>query len=80
MKIYGYKKNCEKEYELSESSLLCSLEEINKLIEFLKYAKEYFSDEKYMEEPGHIHYKDWDENWKNNSSDFIIVYDVSNNK
>jgi len=57
MNIYGYKKESDELLELSEISLECSIEELDSIIDFLKYAKDLKIKNK--DKYGHEHFKDW---------------------
>lgn len=75
MKAYGYEEDGEICLELEEATLICSIEEIEKLIVFLQMVKERHKDiSKEVDfESCHTHYRDWDKEWEDSSSDFIIV-------
>jgi len=73
MEIYGYEKNGEDLLKLKEASILCSIKELESIIDFLQDIKK--EHERYIDatEMNHAHYRDWDKNWKKGSPDFIIV-------
>ena len=57
MNIYGYKKESDEIVELSEISLKCSVEELDSIIDFFKYAKDLkIKNQDYY---GHEHFQDW---------------------
>ena len=71
MILYGYRMN---DYDnllrLSQAELSCSQEELKKIIQFLeeKKGQEYCSS----------HYRDWDSDWLEDESDFILVTGTTN--
>jgi len=73
MEIYGYEKNGEDLLRLKEASILCSIKELESIIDFLQDIKK--EHERYIDatEMNHSHYRDWDKKWKKGSPDFIIV-------
>lgn len=77
MKVYGYKRDGEKEpsdfVELSEASIECSLNELEKIISFLETVKNQHSKVALKTELCHSHYRDWDGNWDENSTDIIVI-------
>lgn len=73
MKAYGYKKDDEELIELQEVSLQCSLEELDKIIEFLINVKKIHSSVSGETKLCHSHLRDWDKDWNNGEMDFIVV-------
>jgi len=72
MKIYGYEMNGEELLELEETSIDCTLEESEKLIEFFSYVKKKHYGKK-SNSMCHTHLRDWDTTWKESTPDLIIV-------
>ncbi len=72
MQIYGYEKDSEQLLKLSESCLECSLEELDKVIEFLQQVREEHGKIADKTAQPHSHYRDWDKAWTSESSDLII--------
>ena len=76
MQVAGYKK-CSDEYvELQEASLVCGLEELEKVICFLQYVKEKHGTEIMKIEYCHSHYRDWDKSWNTESTDIIVITNI----
>lgn len=73
MKAFGYEKEKKKLLKLSEVTLECDLEEIDKIIEFLITVKESHDAVKEKTDMCHSHFRDWDKKWNENQSDIIIV-------
>lgn len=73
MQFYGYEKDSEQLLKLSESCLECSLDELDKVIEFLQQVREKHGKIAVKTEYPHSHYRDWDKSWTSESSDFIIT-------
>lgn len=76
MIAYGYKwdspqKNTDK---LRETSLVCTRRELDLLIEYLSDVRKEITDMGELEGE-HWHYRDWDEAWTEEQSDFIIFLD-----
>lgn len=69
MNIYGYTKQSDELLKLSEISLKCSVNELDDIIDFLKYVKE--EKIKYKDEFGHEHFKDWIK--KSDIVDIVVV-------
>lgn len=79
MKAYGYKKGGEKVLDLREVTILCSLREIDSLIQFLEKTKQEFNtvDKSTYDGICHNHYRDYNKEWTKKSSDLIIYTDFS---
>ena len=78
LKAYGYIGNSEEMVELKELTIKCDIDEIDKMISFLKITKqrhEYFAD---SGEVAHTHYRDWDKEWESEELDVIITTDYEN--
>jgi len=77
MKIYGYQKDDDTLLKLEEMSLQCTIEELEKIIVFLKKVK--MEHEKVSSGANicHSHWRDWDLTWTEGEPDIIIV--TSNN-
>lgn len=73
LKVFGYEEGSEDLLELEEVSFQCNITEVDKMIKFLQYVKEEHS--KINPEFGlcHSHFRDWDDKWKANSVDIIVV-------
>ena len=83
MLLYGEKKRGNKSFKIQDLTIACNIEELDKLIYFLSYARVYMCGLKYQEHDDiikagekilfpHKHYRDWDKNWKEEDSDFIV--------
>ena len=78
MIAYGYDKNDEEKNnlcKLSEISLVFKIEEINKMYDFIVKIK---NDIGKMSNPNYVgsnhwHYRDFNKDWTNEESDFIVV-------
>ena len=73
MLAYGYPRNSESDYpeQLQEASLLCTKEELDRIIEFLQNLQSKSSS--FESVTGiHAHFRDYDKCWNASSSDFII--------
>jgi hypothetical protein len=71
MLAYGYEWSSgeERPQILREASLVCTQEELDDLITMLQE----FRDGQPLEQEGdHKHFRDWNEGWSKQSSDFII--------
>ena len=73
MKAYGYRNGDEELIELQEVSIQGSLEELDKIIDFLINVKKLHSSVSGETEICHSHLRDWDKDWKNGEMDFIVV-------
>ncbi len=73
MKAFGYKKNSRKLIELCEVSFQSSIEELEKMIEFLQDVKAQHSSVINKTDLCHSHYRDWDTMWKDGSIDIVVV-------
>ena len=73
MKIFGYEKDRDDLLELEEVSLQCSIEELDKFIDFLHNVKKEHSTIVNKVEFCHSHFRDWDVTWKKGEADIIIV-------
>lgn len=73
MKIYGYEKDGVDLLELKEASILCKVEEIQKIIDFLQNVKKELEDARETTEMYHSHYRDWDKEWEKGAPDLIVV-------
>jgi len=74
MEVFGYDKKDE-EFEkclpLSQVTLSCKKEDIDKIIEFLNEVKKDCKNEK-IENGDHWHYRDFNDSWTEEEPDFII--------
>ncbi len=81
MILYGYRMN---DYDnllrLSQAELSCSQEELHKIIQFLEEKKEEHlaSEKEFGQEYCSSHYRDWDRDWLEDESDFILVTGTTN--
>lgn len=85
MELYGEKKRGNKSFKIQDLTIACNLEELDKLIYFLSYARVSLSGEKYSDHDDivklgedkivcHRHYCFWDKkNWENEDSDIIVI-------
>jgi hypothetical protein len=58
---------------LREFTLTCSIEELEKLIEFLSFTKETHKKALELGNYVHSHYRDWDKTWTEKQTDFIVL-------
>ena len=85
MIITGYQvDDAEREFStmltLREGTISCTIDEVDKIIEFLRFAKEEYEFLRNHPEPSyHFHYSEWNKEWTCNSSDFIISIPFNNN-
>lgn len=73
MKVFGYQKESELLSELREVSFKCTIEELEKLIDFLEQAKVEHSRVEGKTDLCHSHLRDWDETWEKGNPDVIVV-------
>lgn len=77
MEAFGYDKK-DNEYnkiiKLSEVTLDCNKNDLDKIIEFLKSVRQDIA-EKNVEDGSHWHYRDYNELWTEQESDLIIYLD-----
>lgn len=73
MQVCGYKRNSDDYVELREASLICSIDEIEKMIKFMQYVKERHSKGAGEEGIYYSHYRDWDKTWNPESTDIIAI-------
>ena len=73
MKIYGYSEESENLNRMKEVSLLCNSNDLELIIQFLKYTQNQLK--KHGKDFGHEHFRDWlkQENIDFVGSDIIIV-------
>lgn len=73
MLAYGYEWSGEETgpMTLRETSLVCTPEELDQLIEMLQKARRE-AVKRASEEGGHWHFRDWSEDWSEKESDFIL--------
>ena len=79
MKVFGYQKDSENLIELQEISFQSNMKELDKIIKFLQNVKEQHRKVMNEVELCHSHFRDWDPEWKPNSTDIIVVT-TSNNE
>lgn len=75
VKVFGYQKDSENLIELQEVSFQTDITELDKIIKFLQNVKEQHSKVIGEVELCHSHFRDWDDEWKPGSTDFIVVTD-----
>jgi hypothetical protein len=73
MKVFGYQKDSEDLIELQEVSFQCNITELDKVIQFLQNVKEQHGKVIDEVELCHSHFRDWDVEWKADSTDIIVV-------
>lgn len=73
VKVYGYQKENDDLIELQEVSIQTNLTELEKIIKFLENVKEQHRKVIGEMELCHSHFRDWDNGWKPDSTDFIVV-------
>lgn len=72
--MFGYGRNGSAPRWLEGVQLYCSLEELDKFIEFIQYTRDYFRKEQEEGQEGVVYscYQDWDEEWTEESTDFYV--------
>ena len=72
MLAYGYPRNstADEPSALSEATLLCTKEELDQIITFLQSIQRKCQNNEM--DGFHAHFQDFQENWNNDESDFII--------
>ena len=80
MLMYGYEKykGLKVPLELSEITLSCKKDELDKIIEFFKNIREESINSK-MEVGDHWHYRDYNELWSEKESDLIVFLEENSN-
>ena len=73
MKAFGYQKDSDELIELEEVSFQSDIEGLDKLIKFLQEVKEQHMKVIGESELCHSHFRDWDDDWKSDSTDIIVV-------
>jgi hypothetical protein len=73
MKVFGYQYDSEDLIELQEVSILGSIRELDKMIKFLQEVKEQHSKVSDEVELCHSHFRDWDTEWKEGTTDIIVI-------
>jgi len=73
MKVFGYEKDSENLIELQEVSFQSDITELDKIIKFLQSVKMQHSKVNGEVELCHSHFRDWDAEWKSDSTDIIVV-------
>ena len=84
MELFAAKKRGEKDFKIDEIVISCTLEDIEKIISFLTYARDSLYQEKILPHNDvikldkkiiypHCHYRDWDLNWKEKNPDIILI-------
>jgi hypothetical protein len=82
MEAFGYDKNDE-EFDsilkLSQVTLSCKKEDLDKIIEFLNIVKNESKNNK-LDDGDHWHYRDYNKSWTEEESDLIIIVDNDTNR
>lgn len=81
MKFFGYDSRDEefdKIVELSQVTLTCKKNDLDKIIEFLNDVKKEIDNTK-VEDGDHWHYRDYNDDWSEKESDLIVFIDESSN-
>ena len=73
MILGGYRKDIENFVELKEVSIVCNMDELDKIINFLLHVKEQHNAVKEKTSTCHSHYRDWSDVWREGDSDLIII-------
>jgi len=82
MQAFGYDRNdegFEKILKLSQVTLCCKREDLEKIIEFLNKVKNE-CENKNIDDGDHWHYRDYNDSWIEEESDFIVFVDNDINK
>jgi len=82
MEAFGYDENDKKFknlLKLSQVTLNCKKEDLNKIIEFLNDVKNEIANAK-IEDGDHWHYRDYNDSWQEKEPDLIIYIDNDTNK
>ncbi len=82
MEAFGYDKNdeeFEKILKLSQVTLSCKKEDLDKIIEFLNKVKNESKNKK-IDNVDHWHYRDYNKSWTEEESDLIILVDNDTNR
>lgn len=75
MKLFGYEKNKEKKsLEINEATMICSKEELDKIIEYLQSISEEIKEE-YIDPNEHWHYSDYNDDWTEEDSELVVFID-----
>ena len=78
VKVFGYQYDSEDLIELQEVSFLGNIRELDKLIKFLQQVKEQHSEVCGEVELCHSHFRDWDTEWNDETTDIIVVTTYKN--
>lgn len=80
MKFIGNKSRySKKDINLKEITINCSVKELDKIIEFLKFCKKNHGGVDDEFNVCHTHLQDWDKSWKIGMTD-IVIYSIFDNK
>lgn len=75
MELFGYEKNKEKKsLAISQATMICSKEELDKIIEYLQSVREEIAKE-YIDTNEHWHYSDYNDNWTEKDSELVVFID-----
>lgn len=71
MQLFGYERNKEKSLDISEATMICSKEELDKIIEYLQSIREEIKED-YIDPNEHWHYSDYNEEWVEKDSELVV--------
>lgn len=75
MELFGYERNKKKtSLAISEASMICSKEELGKIIEYLQSIREEI-EEDYIDSNEHWHYSDYNDEWTEKDSEIVVFID-----
>ena len=75
MELFGYERNKEKKsLVISEATMICSKEELDKIIEYLQSIREEINKE-YINPNEHWHYSDYNQDWTEKDSELVVFID-----
>ncbi len=73
MRLFGYQKDNDELLRLEEISLQCSIEELQKIIDFLNKTRTEHAAVESKTDICHSHFRDWDPEWKKSDPDIVVV-------
>lgn len=75
MRLFGYEREKKKKsLDISEASIFCSKEELEKIIQYLQSIREEIGED-YISLDEHWHYSDYNEDWTDKDSELIVFVD-----
>ena len=75
MELFGYERNKDKKsLVISEATMICSKEELDKIIGYLQSIREDINEE-YIDPNEHWHYSDYNEDWTEKDSELVVFID-----